>query len=102
MIEIEYRGHRLSNAVSAIVIYYPKFSNGKDLTLDIKEHPESLSTFAKLYCSFRCAADPEARKKSFEDLSNEIEYSDLINSSSDFFVIINKLIGEGSKSEKHE
>lgn len=103
MIEIEYRGHRLSNAVSAIVKYYPKFSNGSDLINDVKEKSESLSLMGQLYCAFRCAADVEARNKSFEDLLNEIDFNDLMNPKSEFYKIINKLlIGEKSSSQKND
>ena len=43
MITETYRGHTLTNAVSAIVIYYPKITNGGDLAKDLQEK-NSLTT----------------------------------------------------------
>lgn len=102
MIETEYKGHKLNNAVSAIVMFYPKLSNGSDLIKDVQEKPNALSTMCNLYCAFRMAADHEARKKSLEELVNEVGFDDLINSKSDFYKVINQLInGEKSNAEKH-
>ncbi len=102
MIETEYKGYKLNNAVSAIVMFYPKVSNGSDLIKDIQEAPNSLTTLCNLYCAFRMSADHEARKKSLEELVNEIDYSDLMATESDFYKTINLLInGEKSTAEKH-
>ena len=100
MITETYRGHVLTDAVSALVIYYPKITNGGDLAKDLQEK-NSFVTLGNLYVAYRYAGDKEARNKPAEEILNEIEQSDFLEATSDFYKVINKLINEGRKSEKH-
>lgn len=100
MITETYRGHVLSNAVSALVIYYPKITNGGDLAKDLQEK-NSFVTLGNLYVAYRYAGDKEARNKPAEEILNEIEQYDFLEATSDFYKALNRLINEGRKSEKH-
>ena len=100
MITETYREHTITNAVSDIIIYNPKITNGGDLAKDLQEK-NSLTTLGNLYVAYRYAGDVEARKKSYEEILNEVEQSDFLEPTSDFYKALNRLINEGRKSEKH-
>lgn len=103
MITEEYRGHRLCNAVSAIVKWFPKVSGGKDLVKEVQDNPGSLTTLGYLYASFRMAADKEAREKPTDEIIDEIEYADMMDAGSPFYVAINRLMnGEGENGPKNQ
>jgi len=74
MIVTEYKGKKLSNAASSLVIYFPRLA-GKDALTAIQKNPDNLDipTLILFYASFRMAGDPEARKMSAEDIINEVE-----------------------------
>lgn len=103
MVTEEYRGHRLCNAVSAIVKWFPKFSGGKDLTKEVQDNPGSLTTLGYLYASFRMAADEEARGKPVDEIIDEIEFGDMMDAGSPFYAVINKLLnGERGTGPKNQ
>lgn len=80
MVVTEYRGHKLSNGASAIAFFYPEVSGGHDMLKDLKNQadPENIDTkiLFLLYAAFRKAGDPEARKKTKEELVDEIDFLD--------------------------
>lgn len=100
MIKTEFKGKKLSNASTALAIYYPEISGGHDMLNDIKDLKEEKSVSVKvllqIYASFRKAADTEgteARKMSFEELANEVDFFNK-KEQAEFQITLNSLLNE--------
>lgn len=90
---LEYKGKKISNAVSALAIYYPQISNGGDYLKDAKK--SEITSMLYLYAACRMAADKEARKLPAEEIMNEVDYEELSDPKSEFIKVFNELFGKG-------
>ena len=102
MITTEFKGHKLSNALSAVVLYYPRLTNGGDLLMDARKEDQIFKWASNCYVAFRMAADEEARKKSPEEILNEIGIDDFLENDSELVKLITYLVSEKKVEPKVE
>lgn len=91
---LEYKGHKLSNSVSALAIYYPKITNGGDYIRDSKK--SEINSMLNLYVACRMAADKSVRSKDPQEIMEEIDYEELTSTDSEFVKVFNELFGAGN------
>lgn len=104
MLVKEFKGHKLSNGMSAIAFHYPKLTNGRDMINDIakagakQDDPNLFPTLLLCYAAFRMAGDVEAKKKTTDELLDEVNLFDP-EESAEFVAVITELLNEKSKKE---
>lgn len=104
MIVTQFKGHKLSNGMSAIAFHYPRITNGRDMINDIakatanKDDPNLYPVLLRAYAAFRMAGDPEASKKSVDKLLNEVNVFDP-EEGPKFIEVMTKLLNEKSKKD---
>lgn len=94
MITTEFKGRKLCNSLAAVVIYYPKLTNGGDILMDARKEDQVFKWASNCYVAFRMAADSEARKKNPEEIMNELGIDDFLENDSELVKLITYLIGE--------
>lgn len=104
MITKTFKGHKLSNAMSAIAFYYPELTNGGDMIADFakatadKNDQKVFPVLLLCYAAFRKAGDEEARSKTAEELVNEAELFDP-KTQKEFLAVMTELLNESSKKD---
>lgn len=97
-----FKGHRLSNGAAAIAFYYPAVSNGGDMINDFVstvDNPAKVyPVMLQCYVAFRWTGDEEARKKTKEEILEEVNLFDP-EENAEFLKVIKELLNEKSKKD---
>lgn len=97
-----FKGHRLSNGAAAIAFYYPAVSNGGDMINDFVgtvDNPAKVyPVMLQCYVAFRWTGDEEARKKTKEEILEEVNLFDP-EENAEFLKVIRELLNEKSKKD---
>lgn len=100
MVIKEFKGHKLCNSNRAIAFDYPEVSGGGDLIQDVAAMGNEIkfATILKLYAAYRRAADVDARKKSVDEIMDEVDVFDEDEVKS-LIELIMEMISEKSKKD---
>jgi hypothetical protein len=108
MLVKEFKGHKLSNAATAVVFYYPEVTNGGDLVEDTARMAEDIKSgkriayegklIMNLYVAFRKAGDPEAVNKSAKEIIEEVDFFN-VKELTELNSVIQALMNESPKKD---